>query len=177
MRIKWLKKLENVLIEEIFLGEENGGRVRLDAPFVVLLVTNFLQLFLVRHGDHEDDELAFYQSSWTCFVPYFLRQQDAIVDERNELPAFVELLFELLCDLIDIDLCERDLDNRCRSAWIRNDYFHRQIAAKNFGRVKILLYLIELFVAHGKFSPRDDEPIFQSLEDALRCVVAKPKST
>lgn len=184
MRIKWLVKLDSILLDQI-CSIHRQPSTAVDLSSMNMIIENFLKLFIVRHGRDQQDELSFYQTSLTSYLRFLFLE---FISTSSSFDELLSLSFDLLFDLIDVDLCQSDQKEKFRSSLIEDDYFHPiiQIKSKHRSasgfRLKTLLYFIELigfkrrrcsmpFVYHG-----NENHLFQSIQQTIEHLVDRSQS-
>ena len=214
MRIKWLLNLELLLLEHISIchqenihpsnkfysnplikyeSTDNPPSYHINSSFISIIILNFLKMFIIRNSNHHDEELSFYQFSLTSYLRYLLIELPTYnhINENNcqqcyDYSLILHILFDLLFDLIEYDLCEISTKEKYRSSLIEDDYFNQflqrriTIGKQNpFDRIKLIIYFIELIGVHRNKCPNKKEflfhinenKIFQWIEDSIRHVV------
>ncbi len=206
MRIKWLLNVELILLEHISICQKENVRplneffdnslsYQINSSFISIIILNFLKIFIIRNSDHDQDEFSFYQFGLTSYLRYLLielptYQHKNIHDENDcfeckEYSLIMNILFDLLFDLIEYDLCEINSKTKYRSSLIEDDYFTRFLQSNiqhkyPFDRIKLIIYLIELIGLHMiKCSKKkqfqfnkDENKFFHSIEDFLRQIIS-----
>jgi hypothetical protein len=150
-------------------------------------------MFIVRHSNHHEEELSFSQFSLTSYLRYLLLELPTYnhIDDNNcqqchDYSLILHMLFDLLFDLIEYDLCEISTKEKYRSSLIEDDYFNQFLPRKTilkkpnqFERIKLIIYFIELIGLHRNkcqnrkefFFHINENKIFQWIEDFIRHIV------
>ncbi len=188
MRIKWLLNVELILLEHISIYQQENIRFE-DLKYsslISIIIVNFLKIFIIRNSDH--DELSFYQFGLTSYLRYLLIELPTskhrnINDENDcfecrQYSLIINILFDLLFDIMEYDLCEISNREKYRSSLIEDDYFKQlKLKKKNsFFRIKFIIYFIELIGIHrNKCTKKKEEyflisekKIFQWIEDFIQ---------
>src|SRR5262249_53286482 len=147
------------------------------------------KIFIIRHSNQ--NEFSFYQFGLTSYLRYLLidlptYKHKNLNDENNcfhckQYSLIINILFDLLFDLIEYDICEINHKEKYRSSLIEDDYFHQlNIIKKNpFYRIKLIIYLIELIGVHRnkclnkkeEFFLINENKIFQWMQDFIRHII------
>ena len=166
---------------------EIASTYSIQASLISLIVENFLKLFIVRESLAEQEELAFYQFGFTSHLRYlflelssFKHDQDEHCRSCDEYASILNRLLDVLFDVIDLDLRERNSSDNYRSSLFEDDYFYQSAPVKSkktkhFFRLKLVLYLIELIgIQRNRCSMpmtfsyhRNDNILFQWIEDTI----------
>ena len=187
MRVKWLHNMELILLEHISTTRTSTSS--LHASFISTMISNFLKIFIIRPSNDNCDELAFHQFGLTFYLRYFLLELstsehgsihgEKTCSECERYSQILRLLFDLLFDLIECDLCQMSIRDRPRSSLIEEDYFQQFQSTdhSSFDRIKLLIYFIELIGLHRYQCPqtndegtilRNEDQFFHWIEDFLR---------
>ena len=164
MRIKWLLNVESILLEHIAKCQQENPQSAVSYPvnssFISMIILNFLKIFMIRNTNHDQDDLSFYQFGLTSYLRYFLLELPTFehgnsLDENEcfyckQYSLIMNILFDLLFDFMEFDLCEISNEGKSRSSLIEEDYFHQLKSMKKtpFFRIQFLIYLIELIALH-----------------------------
>ncbi|CAF0990298.1 unnamed protein product [Rotaria sp. Silwood1] len=216
MRIKWLINLESFLLEHISICHQKNIQPRnefylnncikyedidnvlsyhINTSFISIIILNFLKMFIIRNLNHDQDELSFFQYGLTSHLRYLLIELPTYnhknTDDNNclqchQYSSIINILFDLLFDLIEYDLCEINNKKIYRSKLIEDDYFNqflqqKKIIKKNkFYHIKLIIYFIELIEIHRNKCQNKKEifhikenHIFQSIENFLQHIIVK----
>ncbi|CAF4058749.1 unnamed protein product [Rotaria sp. Silwood2] len=216
MRIKWLVNLELVLLEHIWVCHQENIQPKnefylnncikyecvnnvlsydIDASFISIIILNFLKMFIIRNLNYDQDELSFFQYGLTSHLRYLLIELPTYNHKNNnhkkclqcyQYSSIINILFDVLFDLIEYDLCEIYNKKIYRSTLIQDDYFNqflqqKKIIKKNkFYHIKLVIYFIELIEIHRnkcqnkkEFFHINENEIFQSIENFLQHIILK----
>ena len=168
----------------------------IDSSFISIVIRNFLKIFIIRNINYHHDEFSFFQHGLTSHLRYLLIELPTYNhknenDDNNEENCFqcdqysliLKILFDLLFDLIEYDLCEIHNKEKYRSSLIEEDYFNQFIQRKTikknkFYRIKLIIYFIELISLHRnkcknikEYFHIDEKRIFQSIENFLQHII------
>jgi len=194
MRIKWLLNVELILLEHISIYHKENLELisyNIKSSFISMIILNFLKIFIIRNSNQHQDEFSFYQFSLTSYLRYLLidlptYKHKNLNNENNCLDCkqyslIINILFDLLFDLIEYDICQIDIKEKYRSSLIDDDYFNqlKSIKKNPFDRIKLIIYFIELIGIHkNKCSNKKEEfffsienKIFQWIEDFIRHII------
>jgi hypothetical protein len=214
MRVKWLLNLELLLLEHISICHQenirpsnnfytnplikyepidNPSSYHINSSFISIIIVNFLKMFIIRPSNHHEEELSFSQFSLTSYLRYLLLELPTYnhINDNNcqqcyDYSLILHMLFDLLFDLIEYDLCEISTKEKYRSSLIEDDYFNQFLPRKTilkkpnqFERIKLIIYFIELIGLHRNKCPNKNEfffhinenKIFQWIEDFIRHIV------
>jgi len=192
MRIKWLLNVESILLEHISIyHKENLESYNIKSSFISIIIINFLKIFLIRNCNHHQDEFSFYQFSITSYLRYLLidlptykhknlNNENTCLDCK-QYSLIINILFDLLFDLIEYDICEIYIKEKYRSSLIEDDYFNQLKSMKKnpFDRIKLIIYFIELIGIHKNkclnkkkdFFLNIENRILQWIEDFIRHII------
>ena len=211
MRIKWLLNLELLLLEHISICHEknirplnelysipgikceyleNSSFYHIDPTFISIIIINFLKMFIIRNSNDDQAELEYFQFGLTSYLRYlfielptYKHPEDSNCRSCYQYSLILNILFDLLFDLIEIDLCEILNQKKFRSSLIQDDYFNQlKINKKNpYYRTKLIIYFIELIQIHRNkcsnkqefFFHINEDKIFQWIEDFIRHILNK----
>jgi hypothetical protein len=211
MRIQWLLDLELLLLEHISICHEknirplnsfysnpvikyeyfeNSSFYHIDSSFISIIILNFLKMFIIRNSNDNQEELEFFQFSLTTYLRYlfielptYKHNTETNCSQCHQYCLILNILFDLLFDLIECDLCERSIGVKSRSSLIADDYFNQlKINKKNpFYRIKLIIYFIEFIQLHRNkcankkefFFHFNENKIFQWIEDFIRHILNK----
>ncbi len=170
MRIKWLLNVELILLEHISIYHRSEDLKT--SSLISIIIVNFLKIFIIRSSNSDHDELSFYQFGFTSYLRYLLielptSKHGNIHDENDcfeckQYSLILNILFDLLFDLIEYDLCEISNREKYRSSLIEDDYF-KQLKIKkkySFLRIKLIIYFIELIGIHRNKCTKKKEEFF-----------------
>jgi hypothetical protein len=216
MHIKWLLNLEYVLLQHILICHENNIRplndnsvriksefslnssiYQIDPSFISIIIINFLKMFILRNSSNDQQEVSFLQFGLTSHLRYLLIELPTY--NHNEEKDFndncskcyqysliINILFDLLFDLIEYDVCEIKSKTKYRSSLIEDDYFTRFLQSNithktnQFYRIKSIIYFIELIGIHMnkcenkkqfQFN-KNENKLFHSIEDFIRHIIS-----
>jgi hypothetical protein len=215
MHVKWLFNLDNVLLEHISICHENNIRplndkslliknefssksliYQIDPSFISTIIINFLKLFILRNSSNDQQYVSFIQFGLTSHLRYLLielptynhSEEKDLFDyclKCHQYSLIINILFDLLFDLIETDLCEITSKMKYRSSLIEDDYFTRFSQTKlihkdPFYRIKLLIYFIELIGIHMTKCPnkkqfqfnKNENKLFHSIEDFIRHILS-----
>ena len=209
MHIQWLTNLEHILLEHISICHENNIRpslnsstqtYRIDPELISKTIIGFLKLFILRNSAFDQQEAIFLQFGLTSHLRYLLIELPTWnhtdeKDSQNECKhchqysLIMNILFDLLFDLIEYDLCENYTKEHYRSTLIENDYFTRFLQSKpthkdQYYRIKFVIYFIELLAVHmNKCSNqtqfqfnKNENILFYSMENFIRQILTKTQT-
>ncbi|CAF0761377.1 unnamed protein product [Rotaria sordida] len=168
----------------------------IDPSFISIIILNFLKMFIIRNLNYDQDELSFFQYGLTSHLRYLLIELPTYNHKNNnndnnclqcyQYISIRNILFDLLFDLIEYDLCEIYNKKIYRSKLIEDDYFNQflqqnKIIKKNkFFHIKLIIYFIELIEIHRNKCQNkkevfylNDNQIFQSIENFLQHIILK----
>ncbi|CAF1037009.1 unnamed protein product [Adineta ricciae] len=173
----------------------NARAYHIDPSFISIIIINFIKTFLLRNSSTDQQEFSFVQFGVTSHLRYFLldlptymHNEEQDLDDTcakcHQYSLIINILFDLLFDLIDYDLCGRNEKLKYRSSLIEDDYFTRflqsKITKKNpFHRIKLVIYFIELLGLHmnkcrkkKQFQFNQNENVlFHSIEQFIRHII------
>lgn len=212
MHMKWLYNLEYVLLQHITICHENNIRpsnenillnssnYQIEPSFISIIIINFLKMFMLRNSSNDQDEVSFFQYGLTSHLRYLLielptynHNEEKDLNENcskcHQYSLLINILFDLLFDLIEYDLCERNSKTSYRSSLIEEDYFTRFLPSNSsegihrFYRIKLVIYLLELIGIHMNKCQRkkqfqfnkNENQFFDSLEDFIRRILCHKK--
>lgn len=215
MHVKWLFNLDCVLLEHIAICHANGIRplnsqspsfkcevpspppvYQIDPTLISSIVINFLKLFLLRNSSTDQQIVSFIQFGFSSHLRYLLIElpthhpmEDKDLSDHcfhcHQYSLIVNILFDLLFDIMECDLCEVTAKMKYRSSLIEDDYFarfsHTKLQHKEpFYRIKLLIYWIELIGLHMAKCPKkkqfqfnqNEGQLFYSMEDFIRHILS-----
>ena len=209
MHIKWLLNLEYLLIEHILIYHEKhiyplnqsyeyflnfndrySFYCHINPSFISIIIINFIKMFLLRHSFNDQQEYSFIQFSITSHLRYILIELPTYNhNDYNDncyycyqYSLIINILFDLLFDFIEYDLCEIKSKNKYRSSLIEDDYFTRFFKSNTieFNRIKLTIYFIELIGLHmNKCQNRkqfqfnkNENDLFRSIEDFISQIIS-----
>ncbi|UJR28413.1 hypothetical protein I4U23_009653 [Adineta vaga] len=170
---------------------------QIESSFISIILINFIKIFLLRNSLNDQQEFSFVQFSITSHLRYllldlptYIHNEEKDLDENcskcHQYSLIINILFDLLFDLIDYDLCGRNEKIKYRSSLIEDDYFTRflqsKITKKNpFYRIKLIIYFIELLGLHmnqcrkkKQFQFNQNEnTLFHSIEEFIRHIISR----
>ena len=203
MHLKWLFNLDYVLLEHISICHENNIRpltetsYQIDPSFISSIIINFLKMFILRNSSNDQQEVSFIQFGITSHLRYLLIDLPTYkhTDEKDlhdyclkchQYSLIINILFDLLFDLIEYDLCEMKRKFQYRSSLIEDDYFtgflQSKIISKDpYYRIKLLIYFIELIGIHMNKCQKtkqfqfnqNENKLFHSIEDFIRQILSQ----
>jgi hypothetical protein len=168
---------------------------RLDSSFISMIMINFIKMFILRDSLADQQELSFVQFGFTSHLRYLLielptykhtNSSDTLeyCSQCYQYALLINILFDLLFDLIEHDLCNIKRQVSFRSTLIEDDYFHQFQQSKvkqkfSSYRIQLIIYFVELLGIHmNKCSKRkefqfnkNENKLFQSMEDFIRHIV------
>jgi hypothetical protein len=175
---------------------QNSSYYHVDPSFISTIIINFIKMFILRNSLDDQQELSFVQFGLTSHLRYLLIElptynHNQIKDfnddcsQCSQYSLIINILFDLLFDLIEYDLCERNSQIKYRSSLIEDDYFDRflqsKLTKKNpFYRIKLIIYFIELIGIHMNKCQKkkqfqfnkNENKLFHSIEDFIRHLVS-----
>ena len=168
---------------------------RIDPSFISIIIINFIKMFILRNSVTDQQELSFVQFGFTSHLRYLLIElptynHPEVTDDYeccsqcHQYSLMISILFDLLFDLMEHDLCEITRKGQYRSSLIEDDYFHQflhseQTRKSSSHRIRFVVYFIELLAMHTKkcnqrkefhFS-KNETKLFQSMEDFIRHIL------
>ncbi|CAM4821042.1 unnamed protein product [Rotaria magnacalcarata] len=169
---------------------------RISPEFITIIIKNFLKIFIVRNLNTDNNELSLVQYGLTSHLRYLLLELPTYNHQNNsnteheclqcdEYFSLINILFYLLFDLIEYDICEIYDKKTYRSTLIEEDYFNQFIRRKtiqtnNFDSIKLVIYLIELIELHRskchskkEIFHLNENQIFHSIENFLQHIILK----
>lgn len=146
-------------------------------------------MFLLRNSSVDEQDAAFCQIPFSSHLRYLFIElpsfkhvdNDEFCSTCYQNKLLTNILFELLFDFIDLDLCSIQRRSSGRSSLLDDEFFQKIQQNKSFSshRIQIVLFFIELIELHTnkcssseKFQfDHNEYSFFQSIEDAIRDVV------
>ncbi|CAF3222391.1 unnamed protein product [Rotaria socialis] len=179
-----------------YSSTDNLLSYRISPEFITIIIKNFLKIFIVRNLNTDNNELSLFQYGLTSHLRYLLLELPTYNHQNNsntehdclqcdEYFSLINILFDLLFDLIEYDICEIYDKKTYRSTLIKEDYFNQFIRRKtiqtnNFDRIKLIIYLIELIELHRNKCQSKKEIFhlnqnqnFHSIENFLQHIILK----
>lgn len=169
----------------------------IDPSFISVIIINFTKLFLLKNSIRDQQELSFVQFGITSHLRYLLielptynhNEEDNFDDncpKCHEYSLLINILFDLLFDFIEHDLCKNFSKTKYRSSLIEDDYFTRFLQSnvtktQSYDRIKLIIYFIELVGIHMnkcqsakqfQFS-QSETIIFNSIQDWIRNIISE----
>jgi hypothetical protein len=174
----------------------NSSLYHIDPTFISTVIINFIKIFLLRNASNDQQEFIFVQFGITSHLRYLLIElptynHNEEKDFNNDCSTchqyslIINILFDLLLDLMEYDLCEINTKTKYRSSLIEDDYFTRFFQSKRtkknpFYRIKLVIYFIELIGIHmNKCQSKkqfqfntNEEKLFHSIQDFIRHIIS-----
>jgi len=174
----------------------NFSTYQIDPSFISTIIINFLKMFILRNSSNDQQEVSFIQFGLTSHLRYLLielptynhneeKDSNDNCSKCHQYSLIINILFDLLFDLIEYDVCEINSKTKYRSSLIEDDYFTRflqsNIINKNpFYRIKLIIYFIELIGIHmNKCQNRkqfqfnkNENKLFHSIEDFIQHIIS-----
>jgi hypothetical protein len=174
----------------------NFSTYQIDPSFISTIIINFLKMFILRNSSNDQQEVSFIQFGLTSHLRYLLielptynhneeKDSNDNCSKCHQYSLIINILFDLLFDLIEYDVCEVNSNTKYRSSLIEDDYFTRflqsNIINKNpFYRIKLIIYFIELIGIHmNKCQNRkqfqfnkNENKLFHSIEDFIQHIIS-----
>ncbi|CAM4773068.1 unnamed protein product [Rotaria magnacalcarata] len=180
----------------------NSSYYSMDPSFVSIIIINFIKMFILRNSVNDQQELSFVQFGITSHLRYLLIELPTYNHRNDEkdlnddcskchqYSLIINILFDLLFDLIEHDLCEIRSKTNYRSSLIEDDYFTRFLQSnitKNqpYYRIKLIIYFIELIGIHMnkcqnkkqfQFNQNEDK-LFHSMEDFIQNIISQTNNS
>ncbi|CAF3645267.1 unnamed protein product [Adineta steineri] len=161
----------------------NTSIYHIEPSFISIIIINFIKVFLLRNSFDDEQEFSFVQFGITSHLRYLLIELPTYIhNEEKDLnddcskchqySLIINILFDLLFDLIEYDLCGNIRKAKYRSSLIEDDYFTRflqsKITKKNpFYRIKLIIYFIEVIGMHMNKCPKKKHFQFNQNEGKL----------
>ncbi|CAF3359507.1 unnamed protein product [Rotaria sp. Silwood1] len=175
----------------------NSSSYNIDPSFISIIMINFIKMFILRNSINDQQEFSFIQFGITSHIRYLLIELPTYNhnDEKDlndncskchQYSLIINILFDLLFDLIEYDLCEIISKIKYRSSLIEDDYFTRFLQSNitktnSYYRIKLIIYFIELIGIHMnkcqnkkrfQFNQNEDK-LFQSIENFIRHIISQ----
>ncbi|CAF2340715.1 unnamed protein product [Rotaria sp. Silwood2] len=179
----------------------NSSYYNIDPSFVSIMIINYIKMFILRNSYNDQQEFSFIQFGITSHIRYLLielptynHNDDKDLNDNcfkcHQYSLIINILFDLLFDLIEYDLCEIISKTKYRSSLIEDDYFTRflqsNITKTNpYYRIKLIIYFIELIGIHMnkcqnkkqfQFNQNENK-LFHSVEDFIRHIVSQTNNS
>ncbi|CAF1486647.1 unnamed protein product [Adineta steineri] len=210
MRTKWLHNLGLLLLEHISICHQKNIRPSnslylnslikcepmdnpslsyyIDPSLISIIIENFLKMFIIRNSSDSEKEFSFYQFGFTAYLRYLLIElptynhiYEINCSQCDKYSSILIILFDLLFDLIEYDICKITNKEIHRSSLIEDDYFNKLIMKKSnkFDRIKLIIYFIELIEIHRNKCQnkkvfnfhKNENIIFQWIEGFIRYII------
>ena len=175
----------------------SSSSYRIDPSFISIIIINFIKMFILRNSLTDQQELSFVQFGFTSHLRYLLLElptynhldvPDAheCCSECHQYALMINILFDLLFDLLEHDLCEITRKSQYRSSLIEDDYFHQFLHSKqtrksSSHRIRFVVYLIELLTMHMKKCTqkkqfqftKNESKLFHPMQGFIRHILQK----
>ncbi|CAF3679882.1 unnamed protein product [Rotaria socialis] len=199
---KHIRPLNNTYENSTCEYQVNSSYYSIDPSFVSVIIINFIKMFILRNSANDQQELSFVQFGITSHLRYLLIELPTYNHHNDEkdlndncfkchqYSLIINILFDLLFDLIEHDLCEIPSKTNYRSSLIEDDYFTRFLQSnitKNqpYYRIKLIVYFIELIGIHMnkcqnkkqfQFNQNEDK-LFHSMEDFIQNIISQTNNS
>jgi hypothetical protein len=176
----------------------NPSSYHINPSFISIIIINFLKMFILRNSINDQQELSFIQFGLTSHLRYLLielptynhHEENDLNDDCSKCHQYsliINILFDLLFDLIEYDVCEREDKTKYRSSLIEDDFFTRFLQPKSSKKnhsyvcIKLIIYFIELIGIHMnkceskkqfQFN-KNENKLFHSIEEFIRHIISK----
>ena len=170
----------------------NSLSYQINPSFISIIIINFLKMFILKNSINDQQEFSFNQFGIASHLRYLLielptynhnEEKDFHDDcsKCHQYSLIINILFDLLFDLIEYDICEKKSITKSRSSLIEDDYFMRFSQSKNsFFRIKIIIYFIELIGIHMNKCQKkkqfqfnqNENKLFHSIELFIRHIIS-----
>ncbi|CAF0777980.1 unnamed protein product [Rotaria sordida] len=175
----------------------NLSYYNIDPSFISIIIINFIKMFILRNSFNDQQEYSFIQCGITSHIRYLLielptynHNEEKDINDNcfkcHQYSLIINILFDLLFDLIEYDLCEIISKIKYRSSLIEDDYFTRFLQSNitktnSYYRIKLIIYFIELIGIHMnkcqnkkqfQFNQNENK-LFHSIEDFIRHIVSQ----
>lgn len=168
------------------------GSYHIDPSLLSIVIINFIRIFVLRNSLNDQQDLSFVQMGFASHLRYLLIELPTYNHPKDKTDGdhcshcyqywlILNILFDLLFDFIEHDLCGITVKDKHRSSLIEDDYFNQFQQSKSakrfpFYRIKLMIYFIELIGVHIRKCSnrkqfqfnRNENKLFHSIEDFLR---------